>query len=177
MPNEGRKSNSVDNGECSEGSSFLAEALLNFVVDPTAKTPSAFVRGNEIVEVTSEVLRHLQVIARDGGATSRLCFHKAVGSQSNFMLIAYAKDVESRVKRHLSRNKTYVLVRGNLNIETYSEDAQLMEVFELSLEATTILFVPAGTFHRTYAVSGDTLVAEYLDGAFLGESADREYLT
>jgi len=147
-----------------------------FQEDTTANTPSVFAPKDISVNVTPELLQEIQALAGEEFATARLCLHEVGDSRSNLMLLSYAEGVESRVKRHLERNKVYILLRGRLELDFFSDNGDQLQCIALSSHDSIVVTVPALTFHRTRSTSRDTVVVEYLDGPFRGEEQDREYL-
>jgi cupin fold WbuC family metalloprotein len=127
------------------------------------------------VQVTETDLDALHVISNETKKNTRLCLHSDVDSLLHEMIICQRFDQPHPPKRHPDRDKTFMVLRGELLVATFDDSGNVLEKWRLQKGHHVCVRIPMGTFHCDVAVSDVATHLETTNGPF-DRGTDREYL-
>jgi cupin fold WbuC family metalloprotein len=108
---------------------------------------------------------------------ARILAHPHLQSSLHAMLICEIRNSIKRVpKAHMSKNKIYQVIQGEMNVEIYTNEGILKEKLELNDFDNFFCYIQPQVFHLNYPVSEHVIFFEYINGPFQTEEKDRVYL-
>lgn len=154
---------------------ILASETIHFV-SGTDSTTFQSLRAQ--VNLESSLLAQLKAFSKKDGRIARVLFHPKPESSLQVMLLVHQPNVYWRPNRHVSADKTIVLIDGRLLIAYFSSSGSVVDCCELvadGLSCASIAYIPADRFHTMLAVDGPATMVEIISGTFLNNVRSREF--
>lgn len=100
---------------------------------------------------------------------SRICTHKKPRSKIHEMFIAILKDSYIKPHKHLTKDESYLLIKGKLEIVIFNEKGRIKEIIYMSSTGKhkKLYFkVPKNTMHTIVIKSKYVVIKEVTEGPF-----------
>ncbi len=99
--------------------------------------------------------------------------HENLEAKAQRLFNALEPGTQLPIHRHRHTGETYILIRGRLKIEYYSENKVLQESVVLDPKDGLFgLHVPAGQWHTVVSLESGTMVFEVKDGPYTPFSSE-----
>ncbi len=117
--------------------------------------------------INSEILDGLQVEACNSERKRKaMLLHDSPLAPSQRMLNALEPGTQVPIHRHVSKDETYVLLRGNINVIFYNDSAEVVSTISLRKDADIqMLVIPKGQWHSV-DVKVPSVIFEVCDGPY-----------
>lgn len=143
--------------------------------DVEAKTLSWYSTTQPVV-VSNNLLNELESKSSEFRVNSRVCLHTKSTSALHEMLICQRADMAHPPKKHWDRDKTFLVLRGELLVATFNEFGEILDYWILGSNLDHFCIrIPAGLYHCAFSITNTAIHLETTLGPFSRES-DREYL-
>jgi cupin fold WbuC family metalloprotein len=130
------------------------------------------------VEISNELIDSLEKRSHETQFNTRVCLHSSPDSELHEMIICQRNSQAHPPKRHPARDKTFLVLRGELLVAIFNEECEVIRTWVLKSESENGMLcirVPAGVFHCDFALSETAVHLETTQGPF-SPTNDREYL-
>ena len=151
--------------------------VSGWVQDLSAKSLSWFPTAWPI-DISVKLLDCLEKKSLENKLNSRICLHKGPEAPLHEMIICQRSDQAHPPKRHPSRDKTFLALRGILLVSIFNENGEIIKTWTLEPESKNRVFsvrIPSGVYHCDFALTETAVHLETTLGPFSPEN-DREYL-
>lgn len=145
-----------------------------FHEDLLAKSPS-FYAFNETRSFGMDEVIALSELALGAGGVARVNLHRSASDALHSMLIAQVEGKYWQPKRHLTKCKSFHIVRGRMLVLLFDASGSVLSAETLSTRGVLSVFVPAGVFHTNLAMSSVAVHHEVIQGPYFPGEQDREW--
>lgn len=151
--------------------------ISGWVQDLSAKSLSWYPTVTP-VEISNQLITCLEERSLEAKVNTRVCLHKSPDSALHEMIICQRSSQAYPPKRHLARDRTFLVLRGELLVAIFNDLAEVTRTWVLksdSKNANLCIRIPAGVFHCDFALTETAVHLETTQGPFSSQN-DREYL-
>jgi cupin fold WbuC family metalloprotein len=130
------------------------------------------------VEISNELINCLEERSNETKVNSRVCLHDGPDAAIHEMIICQRNSQAHPPKRHPTRDKTFLVLRGELLVAIFNDAGEVTRTWVLKSESENeklCVRVPAGVFHCDLALTETAVHLETTQGPFSPKN-DREYL-
>ena len=100
-------------------------------------------------------------------------FHQSLDEKCHRFLNALELGTEVPIHKHPTKDETFVILRGKVRVNTYSDDGRLIESVELSpTDARYGVNIPKGVWHKLECIEEDSVIFECKEGPFVPHEQD-----
>ena len=123
----------------------------------------------------SEEIEKLKCLAlKNKSKKCRFCTHSDPSSQLHEMFIFHAKTSEVKIHKHLSRDESFLILDGEVNLNIHSEDGSIKTVINLGSFQSGKKFyykISKNTLHSLSILSNHVIFKETTQGPFRSEDS------
>lgn len=95
-------------------------------------------------------------------------FHQRLDEKCHRFLNALEPETVIDIHRHPSKDETFILLRGKVAVLTYSDDGNVIEKVDLSLEEGQYgVNIPKGVWHKVESLVTGSVIFECKEGPFV----------
>jgi len=134
--------------------------------------------GKTLVGVNADysMLKQLKQLAKKTELKrSRICLHSSENALIQEMIIAVCKESLITPHRQLDKNKSYLIIEGDLNVIFYDNSGNIIEKTEMSAKKNEKIFAyrfDAGIWHTIIPLSDMVVFKETIDGPYIKENTE-----
>ena len=100
-------------------------------------------------------------------------FHRSLDEKCHRFLNAVKPGTVVDIHRHLTKDETFVLLRGRVRVNTYNDDGSIIESIELSPnDGRYGVNIPKGVWHKLECIEEDSVIFECKEGPFVEHEVD-----
>ena len=130
------------------------------------------------VEISNELINCLEERSNEAQVNTRVCLHNSPDAAIHEMIICQRNSQAHPPKRHPARDKTFLVLRGELLVAIFNDAGEVIRTWVLKSESENDMLcvrIPAGVFHCDFALTDTAIHLETTQGPF-SPANDREYL-
>jgi cupin fold WbuC family metalloprotein len=145
--------------------------------DLSAKSLSWYPEGSP-VEISNELINCLEKRSNETQLNTRVCLHNSPDAAIHEMIICQRNSQAHPPKRHPARDKTFLVLRGELLVAIFNDAGEVVRTWVLKPKSGNEMLcvrIPAGVFHCDFALTETAVHLETTQGPF-SPTNDREYL-
>jgi len=95
-------------------------------------------------------------------------FHQSLDEKCHRFLNAVEPGTKVEIHRHPTKDESFVLLRGKVQVNTYNDDGSVMESVVLCQEDGRYgVDIPKGIWHNIEALDPDSVIFEVKEGPFV----------
>ena len=95
-------------------------------------------------------------------------FHQSLDEKCHRFLNAVEPGTVVDIHRHLTKDETFVLLRGRVRVNTYKDDGSIMDSVELSPDDGRYgMNIPKGVWHNLESLETNSVFFECKEGPFV----------
>ena len=100
-------------------------------------------------------------------------FHRSLDEKCHRFLNAVEPGTVVDIHRHLTKDETFVLLRGRVRVNTYNDDGSIMDSVELSPDDGRYgMNIPKGVWHNLESLETNTVFFECKEGPYSQEDQE-----
>ena len=155
---------------------------MEFFLDESARTLSEFIKrplSNDFyLSQAQYILNRLNAFQDSQNTGSkRICLHEYGTSDINVMLICENNILTKLPRKHLTKGKLFIVIKGKIRIDVFNDNNQIISSEELKAGSENIfIYINRNTFHRSYSISDEATYLEVIQGPFLPETDETQYI-
>ncbi len=95
-------------------------------------------------------------------------FHQSLSDKCHRFLNALEMGTDIPVHHHVTKDETFILIKGRVRVTTYNDDGTILESIVLSREEGRYgVDIPKNTWHGLECLEPDSVIFEVKEGPFL----------
>lgn len=100
-------------------------------------------------------------------------FHRSLDEKCHRFLNALEIGTEVPIHHHVTKDETFVLLRGKVRINTYNDDGTILESYVLSHDEGRFgVDIPRNTWHNVESLESGSVIFEVKEGPFVEHEKD-----
>lgn len=100
-------------------------------------------------------------------------FHRSLNEKCHRFLNALEIGTEVPIHHHVTKDETFVLLRGKVRINTYNDDGTILESYVLSHDEGRFgVDIPRNTWHNVESLESGSVIFEVKEGPFVEHEKD-----
>ncbi len=119
----------------------------------------------------------LDKVSEEARASSRLRmnfnFHQSLDEKCHRFLNAVEPGTEVPIHKHLTKDETFVILRGKVRVTTHNDDGSIIDDYVLCPEEGKFgVNIPKGVWHTIEALETGSVIFECKEGPFVEHEVD-----
>ena len=100
-------------------------------------------------------------------------FHQSLGDKCHRFLNALEVGTEVPVHHHVTKDETFIILKGRIRVNTYNDEGEILESIVLSQEEGRIgVDIPKNTWHNVECLESGCVIFEVKEGPFVEHEID-----
>lgn len=100
-------------------------------------------------------------------------FHQSLGDKCHRFLNALEVGTEVPVHHHVTKDETFIILKGRIRVNTYNDEGKILESIVLSQEEGRIgVDIPKNTWHNVECLESGSVIFEVKEGPFVEHEID-----
>lgn len=100
-------------------------------------------------------------------------FHQSLGDKCHRFLNALEIGTEVPVHHHVTKDETFIILKGRIRVNTYNDEGEILESIVLSQEEDRIgVDIPKNTWHNVECLESGSVIFEVKEGPFVEHEID-----
>lgn len=100
-------------------------------------------------------------------------FHQSLGDKCHRFLNALEIGTEVPVHHHVTKDETFIILKGKIRVNTYNDEGEILESIVLSQEEGRIgVDIPKNTWHNVECLESGSVIFEVKEGPFVEHEID-----
>lgn len=100
-------------------------------------------------------------------------FHQSLGDKCHRFLNALEVGTEVPVHHHVTKDETFIILKGRIRVNTYNDEGEILESIVLSQEEGRIgVDIPKNTWHNVVCLESGSVIFEVKEGPFVEHEID-----
>lgn len=100
-------------------------------------------------------------------------FHQSLGDKCHRFLNALEVGTEVPVHHHVTKDETFIILKGRIRVNTYNDEGEILESIVLSQEEGRIgVDIPKNTWHNVECLESGSVIFEVKEGPFVEHEID-----
>lgn len=100
-------------------------------------------------------------------------FHQSLGDKCHRFLNALEIGTEVPAHHHVTKDETFIILKGRIRVNTYNDEGEILESIVLSQEEGRIgVDIPKNTWHNVECLESGSVIFEVKEGPFVEHEID-----
>lgn len=100
-------------------------------------------------------------------------FHQSLSDKCHRFLNALEVGTEVPVHHHVTKDETFIILKGRIRVNTYNDEGEILESIVLSQEEGRIgVDIPKNTWHNVECLESGSVIFEVKEGPFVEHEID-----
>ncbi|MBP3679079.1 MAG: WbuC family cupin fold metalloprotein [Bacteroidaceae bacterium] len=100
-------------------------------------------------------------------------FHQSLGDKCHRFLNALEVGTEVPVHHHVTKDETFIILKGRIRVNTYNDEGEILESIVLSQEEGRVgVDIPKNTWHNVECLESGSVIFEVKEGPFVEHEID-----
>ena len=140
--------------------------MNKYIIDKTSLSKSFRPKKNILQVVSSKTIKSLDLNLRKKKLNQiRICLHKNRYANIHQMLIIQKKKFKAEIKKHPSKDKSYIYLKGEQLINIFDKNKKIKKAIKLD-NNNKIIWIPKNTIHQNISLT-KSIHIETINGPFI----------